>query len=1234
MRLFLTTIAVLLIAVLTAALVVPYFIDWSQHRAQIEAQLSRALGLSAKLDGPLKAALLPTPYVTLGNLTIRDAKGDPIFSCRRARLELALAPLVRGQWRFTEATFDGARVELRRDANGGVELPSLTAGTAPESIGLDSITLRDATLALVGDGAPSLTIEGMQVAANADSLRGPFRGSGKANTKGRPFAFHFATGAAKGDAMPIKFVADYGPALNADFDGALSIGQASPLSYAGAASFVGLSGTTTWRLSGALTADLNGAKIDQMEARLGAEEERALSLQGSAEARFGAAAKLSATLAANELNVDALLRDKDAESAPPKRAAEALAASLSDAGFERGPSFPISVRIDSPAIILGGDTIADASLEASARPGAPLSVTLRASPPGARVSAAGAIELEPGAHFNGTISANLDDVPRLRDWLSQDDAALRARLSAISDALPYRSASLAGLVDISAASFAARDLSLGLGGSSLTGGAAFTAATGVDRARLSLDLKTDALDLDVLPNSTAIGQVLTDVDLSLALEARALRLARVGEGAIETGSLGMRVEKKGDEVTINHLSVADLGGATLEATGALKGGERWLNVDLNAASLRDFAAMTQRIAPGPLSEAFVERAGALSPAKLSFNAKAAGAPKDGAYTPDSLLVSGALGATRVNARLDRQTGGEGLAATLSLDAPEASALLRQLGVPALQLTGLGRGVVTARAEGDWSKGFSGEATAALAGADLDFSGRILGADALVEGSLKLKSANAMPLLACLGVAAQDARQSVAADLAAGVTWRENELSLSRIKGAVARANVLGDLSYRTDRGDGLPAEVEGAVSVDRLALSELASLALGPPQPPRTGAIWSDAKFSSALANPPTAALKLKIAALDLTGELVARDATLTLRVRPGVVAFDDLSMRISGGTVTSAATLRRDGANAALAGKIAFDSIAIDRPGFDAGLAGTLEFASTGQSPAGLVAGLAGSGVLRLSGAQVRRLDADALSRVVASAQRPDFDIEQIDLPRLLARELDRRALQIADASAPATITAGVVHAGPFEALRSTGDARAQIGFDLRTLNLDVQVAASERQAPKFWNGSPPAMSVAVRGPLDALTREVDAASLANGLESQAIARESARIADMEADIRERAAFNRVLKASRYMRQRELDLEAYAADQARLKSEADRRRVEAQTIKASEEAQRAADEARKAEEDARKANEIAPPLPADAAPSPAPSAIFAPTAVAPTPPTPPPRPSRTPVDPSSSGIY
>ena len=80
--------------------------------------------------------------------------------------------------------------------------------------------------------------------------------------------------------------------------------------------------------------------------------------------------------------------------------------------------------------------------------------------------------------------------------------------------------------------------------------------------------------------------------------------------------------------------------------------------------------------------------------------------------------------------------------------------------------------------------------------------------------------------------------------------------------------------------------------------------------------------------------------------------------------------------------------------------------------------------------------------------------------------------------------------------------------------------------------------------------------GSVDASARQIDATAFAAGLAAQTIARESDRIAALEADIRERAAFNRRLKAEQFMRLREAELAAYEADQARIKSEQDRKRA------------------------------------------------------------------------------
>jgi hypothetical protein len=63
---------------------------------------------------------------------------------------------------------------------------------------------------------------------------------------------------------------------------------------------------------------------------------------------------------------------------------------------------------------------------------------------------------------------------------------------------------------------------------------------------------------------------------------------------------------------------------------------------------------------------------------------------------------------------------------------------------------------------------------------------------------------------------------------------------------------------------------------------------------------------------------------------------------------------------------------------------------------------------------------------------------------------------------------------------------------------------------------------------------------------RRTDAAMLAAGLAAQAIARESDRIENFEADVRERAMFNRKRKAEQFLARREAEISAYFADKER----------------------------------------------------------------------------------------
>jgi uncharacterized protein involved in outer membrane biogenesis len=60
----------LVVAVLMAALLAPYFVDWTGYKASFEAEASKIFGRPVKVAGAASARLLPFPSVTFSNVRI------------------------------------------------------------------------------------------------------------------------------------------------------------------------------------------------------------------------------------------------------------------------------------------------------------------------------------------------------------------------------------------------------------------------------------------------------------------------------------------------------------------------------------------------------------------------------------------------------------------------------------------------------------------------------------------------------------------------------------------------------------------------------------------------------------------------------------------------------------------------------------------------------------------------------------------------------------------------------------------------------------------------------------------------------------------------------------------------------------------------------------------------------------------------------------------------------------
>ena len=824
-----------------------------------------------------------------------------------------------------------------------------------------------------------------------------------------------------------------------------------------------------------------------------------------------------------------------------------------------------------------------------------------------RIAGEGDIDTGEAAKFHGDIDFSSADFGLLRDWTSLGAPEAAAKVVAVGEALPYRSASLTGEVEASATGFSGRNIKLALDRTTLTGSLVFTSPAGTEGGRLNLDLKTDSLDVDTLP-SLAAAKMVEDMDLSISLNAGALHIARVGETEVESGSVVLKAVKSGPNVTLERLSVAGLGGASLDIRGAMGRNSLAATGRLRADRLRDFAVLVSRLAPGEWSRLLVDRAAELSPAALTFDARGGSGAGD-ASAIDSLRANGSAGETQFTIAFDPRPNDGGRALAVSLDSTNSSGLLRQLGLSAAP-AGIGRAHVGLNAVGGWTQGYDVDAASSLGASELTWRGRFMpqaeGDDAKLFGAAKIKTPNLAPLAAALGLAPANGGALGPADIGFDATLRGDRWTFSKLAASIAGVKASGGLTFepvatrsagtqasaaisaaKAALGSGSAparepqsAEIEGELAVDRLPITDILAVALGQPQSGRAGARWSEAKFNPAPLRLPSTAVKLKVGTLDLSDALAGQGFATMLRFDKGRLDLDDLKMQIAGGAASGHATLRRDGDTATLTGSLTVNSVAVERPGFSGRLGGALDFASTGRSPAALIEGLAGAGTANFTGAALARSDPAALDRVVAKAQTPDAPLDETNIAFAFGNELSRAPLPIPDGSAPIALNAGLMKVGPVTIPARRGDGALTAVFDLRKLAAETRLTlTSPASNLKFWSGPPPSAAVMVENVLDAPTRQLDVSSLSAGLAAQAIARETDRIATMEADIRERAFFNRRLKGERFSDRRQQEIEDYEVEAARLKGLSEHLRAEEEAEKAAEieAAKRAAEAAEKA---------------------------------------------------------
>ena len=100
---------------LTAALVVPYFVDWAGYRSSFEREASALLGRPVTVAGSASARLLPFPSVTFSDVKVGDPGSEPVMTIEKFSMDAELAPFIRGEILIFDMRLEKPRATVRID---------------------------------------------------------------------------------------------------------------------------------------------------------------------------------------------------------------------------------------------------------------------------------------------------------------------------------------------------------------------------------------------------------------------------------------------------------------------------------------------------------------------------------------------------------------------------------------------------------------------------------------------------------------------------------------------------------------------------------------------------------------------------------------------------------------------------------------------------------------------------------------------------------------------------------------------------------------------------------------------------------------------------------------------------------------------------------------------------------------------------------------------------------------
>ncbi|MFZ2101815.1 MAG: AsmA family protein [Oricola sp.] len=1182
----------LVVLVLIAALVAPYFINWTEYRSDFEREASRILGQPVTVAGDAKARLLPFPSVTFEDVRVGPAD-KPLVVAERFSMDAELAPFLSGEVLIFDMRLVKPTITLELNERGLPDWPLPDdSPVSPAQVTLENARIIDATMVL-DDRVAGRTwmVDGLNASVSAENLYGPYRIDGEGTLDRTPVSFRINTGALSKEGFSLRTnlelplagieiavegrVAEPEPTDTGPYNGSFTI---RPLAAMAMDRYV---------VQGRFSASPRAVSVAEYRGEFGDPKDPYV-VTGSAGITGGAEPRYHVEVKGTQVTLaETGAEQPQADQKPAVSFSDRLARVQAMLAALPFPPIPGSIDVDLPAIVAGDTTIRDIRLAAApddsggadARRRWKVSRFTAELPGRTAIEADGTLQMPLGdagkenqASFAGNLLVASRQPSGLATWLTgAADEPIR-RLD---------NAGFAAKVDITPVRQDVQDLEVILGPARMRG--SLTRVSEPDRrSTLDVELSGEAIDFDTLQAlaTVFVGQDgaarYADHDLDVALDLKQPDILGV---KLET--LQAAIRSRDTRTEIDRLSLSGLYGASVSATASLDRRADGMHAGIDATVLTDngaqlVAGLSRQFPDARPLSALAEiaaRNGRVFDGTrldvvgaLAFKQKLAGEA--------SLSVSGEAGGTKLSLTSTAKGSlddAEAAAVSLnaSFDNPIAERLFNQLGLSTFPVESAGPVRMQAEMNGSLSDGMKTVVT--LIGEDMlaDFEG-VTTSDILstgFTGNALVESADIEPWMMALGYGLPGMGLGTTADIQTALSWRKGKAVLRDINATLNGAKTTGELTVDTT---GAVPTVRGDMAFETLDAGQIFAIISGDAAASILGATAEDAlamEFGPPIL--PDHDVEIGLKAMDVTlpvGNENMSDLSATLVYRGGEMALRDIAGGFGGGKVAGLIDLQNTDGTLVLNAQLSGDDVATASllPPTRDTIAGKTDFAlqltGNGGSNEALLTSLTGSGVLSTGPLTVNGLNAGGFAPMIAKADAIGHEITPDQIREIATQAFLTGTADLPAADYPVTVTNGEMRIANATAKAGALSIDADAGATLVSGVISGRARLGFDPGEEAAAGPQPEITLAFRSAEeDGFTVERDFGPVTGFLTQRALEREQARVEALQARLLEKQRLRREVQLFTYRKRMRLQ----SFEETRLRALEDERTARAQEAEA-----------------------------------------------------------------------